>query len=346
MPVPRSITSAEHRDLDLRLVDGEWPDDITGEFVVSSPRVEEGLPYALFGSGVLCRLSLEPGSRGAAPERWAWRTEGHRQPLGAPVRRRPRGVPGRPHGVQSSFGSPNQANTAPLPWGGRLFATWDVGRPVEVDPISLAFLGEVGHQDDWGDPGGPRRRSCPSSCPRPTPSSTPNGTACGRSSSAMDMATMALDPWVVRYDGDGTGVQMWPIDGAGVSGSMHTITQTRELARLRRLGELQGGYGRDDGRAADGHHRRRGQPVPDPQGRTRGAHARDASPARAVQTRSHHRPLLRPVRRPRRQGPRDLRAHGPDGPGVQAPRRRPRRPGPRSIPRWSGCTTWPWPRAR
>jgi carotenoid cleavage dioxygenase-like enzyme len=52
-------------------------------------------------------------------------------------------------GVQSPYGVVNAANTAPLPWGDRLFTTWDVGRPVEVDPVTLGYLGDVGHRDQW-----------------------------------------------------------------------------------------------------------------------------------------------------------------------------------------------------
>ena len=52
-------------------------------------------------------------------------------------------------GVQSPFGHTNAANTAPLPWGDRLFMTWDAGRPVEVDPVTFDYLGEVGHRSEW-----------------------------------------------------------------------------------------------------------------------------------------------------------------------------------------------------
>ena len=54
-------------------------------------------------------------------------------------------------GVQSPFGSVNAANTAPLPWGDRLFMTWDVGRPVEIDPLTLGYLADVGHRSEWKD---------------------------------------------------------------------------------------------------------------------------------------------------------------------------------------------------
>ena len=54
-------------------------------------------------------------------------------------------------GIQSPFGHTNAANTAPLPWGDRLFMTWDAGRPVEIDPVTFDFLGEVGRRREWKD---------------------------------------------------------------------------------------------------------------------------------------------------------------------------------------------------
>ncbi len=53
-------------------------------------------------------------------------------------------------GYTSPFGPPNCSNTAPLPWGDRLFTTWDAGRPVELNPDTLEFVAEVGHVDTWG----------------------------------------------------------------------------------------------------------------------------------------------------------------------------------------------------
>ncbi|MGI9577955.1 MAG: carotenoid oxygenase family protein, partial [Microthrixaceae bacterium] len=144
MPVPSTITSAKHTDMDLRLTAGRWPEDLTGEVVLSSPRVEEGLPYALFGSGMLCRLSLTAGSNGAGADSWAWRTQVLRTPSERLISAAPEAFKAGPTGYTSPFGPPNQANTAPLPWGDRLFATWDVGRPVEVHPRTMEFLGEVG----------------------------------------------------------------------------------------------------------------------------------------------------------------------------------------------------------
>lgn len=55
----------------------------------------------------------------------------------------------------SLTGTCNQANTAFLPISGgkgnpeRLLVTWDMGRPVEIDPVSLRFIGPVGDYQSW-----------------------------------------------------------------------------------------------------------------------------------------------------------------------------------------------------
>ena len=38
MPTPRSLTTAPHRDFELEVVSGEWPTDISGEALYSSPQ--------------------------------------------------------------------------------------------------------------------------------------------------------------------------------------------------------------------------------------------------------------------------------------------------------------------
>ena len=227
MPVPSTITSAEHQDFDMRLVSGAWPDDIQGEMVISSPQVASDLPYALFGFGVMCRLSLRPGTHGAAPDRFAWRT----RVLDTPSRRLHQRAPEQfrpgPTGYTSPLGFPNSANTAPLPWGDRLFATWDVGRPVEVDPVGLGFLGDVGHRDSWGEPtldlGGVLPFLFSSAHPVVDPERN-----------CLWTVKLSFDPsggmqlHVVRWSGEGTEVSVWPVQDGLVFGSSHTLTQTQD----------------------------------------------------------------------------------------------------------------------
>ena len=160
MPVPASLTTAPQRDFELEVVSGEWPADISGEVVFSSPQNSGNLPYAIFDWGAICRLSLEPGQRGAAPGRFAWQSRSIETPGKRLFDRHPEQFSAGATGYSSPFGSANSSNTAPLPWGNRLFTTWDAGRPVELHPETLEFVAEVGHVDTWGGPlDGPGRRA-------------------------------------------------------------------------------------------------------------------------------------------------------------------------------------------
>ncbi|MGE4608277.1 MAG: hypothetical protein AAEJ52_16170 [Myxococcota bacterium] len=59
MPLPKTLSTSEHTDLDLKLVEGQWPDGITGEFVVVAPGPKtDEIAYQLFTEGHTIRLSL------------------------------------------------------------------------------------------------------------------------------------------------------------------------------------------------------------------------------------------------------------------------------------------------
>jgi carotenoid cleavage dioxygenase-like enzyme len=132
-------------DRDLRVVRGAMPDGIAGECFLSAPHPSTlGPPHAFFGAGISYVLSLEPGRRGAPAESYAWRQAWIDSPSARLQHKRPELFERTMVGVRSPFGFVNAANTAPLPWGDRIFMTWDVGRPAESDPHSLRFLGEVG----------------------------------------------------------------------------------------------------------------------------------------------------------------------------------------------------------
>src|SRR4051812_32107493 len=117
MPLPRTLTTASHADLDLQLVAGQWPEDCRGAMFVSAPTVARDLRYALFGYGVMIRLSLQPGRFGAPPDRFAWRVATIDSPTRRLHEKAPESFVPTPMGYLSAFGSPNMANTAPLPWG-------------------------------------------------------------------------------------------------------------------------------------------------------------------------------------------------------------------------------------
>jgi len=223
VPLPRCLFDrAEPRDHDLSLIAGEWPDGLTGELVLSAPHPDtfDG-PHPFFGEGMVYRLSLRPGTFGALADRFAWRQATIDSPSARLRALRPDVFEPTMMGVQSPFGVVNAANTAPLPWGDRLFTTWDVGRPVEIDPVSLRFLGEVGHRDEWQTFEVSTQPVLPLVMSTAHPVIDPDS----------DVLWTVNTHWgaleVVRWDGEGP-LQRWPIDGAVIPQSVHTITQTRE----------------------------------------------------------------------------------------------------------------------
>lgn len=223
MPIPRSLFDrSEPTDHDLTVTSGTWPADLTGELVISAPHPDtfDG-PHPFFGEGMTYRLSLQPGTHGAREGGFAWRQRRIDSPSARLRAKRPDVFQATMVGVHSPFGATNAANTAPLPWGDRLFMTWDVGRPVEVDPSSLEYLGDVGHRSDW---------IVAELFPQPL------------LPLVMSTAHPVIDPdrqvmWTVnslwgqlhaaRWDGEGP-VQTWPITGGTIPQSTHSITQTRD----------------------------------------------------------------------------------------------------------------------
>jgi hypothetical protein len=239
VPVPRSIISVPHSDIDLRLEGGTWPDDLAGEIWISAPSASDDLSYALFGFGVMIRLSLDPGAHGAPADRWPWRVRTIDTPTKRLFDAAPEVWTSGVLGYVSPFGAPNMVNTAPLPWGDRLFATWDVGRPTEIDPSTMDFLGEVGSTASWGGP------SIPSGAPLPFlfssahPVVDPDRDCLWTVKlTPVGIDPMQMQPSVVRYGGDGREVQMWPVASAGLNGSMHTISQTRDWLILADSGNF------------------------------------------------------------------------------------------------------------
>ncbi len=231
MPTPRSLTTAPHRDFDLEVVAGEWPTDISGEVLYSSPLNGHGIPYAIFDFGAICRLSLEPGARGAAPGRFRWQSVAIDTPSKRLWERHPDVFSAGPTGYTSPFGSPNAANTAPLPWGDRLYATWDAGRPVELHPETLEFVAEVGHIDTWGGPSMGRPSVLPFVLSSAHPVADPERHCLW--TVKLDIGAEGLVPSLVRYDReDGTAVRHWPLEGIAFGGSLHTVSQTRDWVIL------------------------------------------------------------------------------------------------------------------
>ena len=223
MPLPRSILApVDPEDRDLRVVQGSMPAGISGEIVISAPHASTvGPPHAFFGAGMTYRLSLDPGTFGAATDTHAWRQAWIDSPSARLQHKRPGVFDRTMMGVQSPFGLVNAANTAPLPWGDRLFMTWDVGRPVEVDPVSLRYLGEVGHVDQW------QVFDLMPGPVLPMITSTAHPIMDPDRDCLWTVNTYLGALYVVRWDGEGA-IRRWPVDGAVIPQSVHTITQTRD----------------------------------------------------------------------------------------------------------------------
>jgi carotenoid cleavage dioxygenase-like enzyme len=226
MPLPETLFSASLTDLDLHVAAGEMPAGLHGEMVISAPLIDERLSYQLFGFGVLIRLSLTPGTFGAPDGSYALRHRVIDTPVQRLHERAADRFTGSLLGFDTPWGAPNMANTAPLDFQGRLLATWDVGRPVEVDPLTLGFIAEVGRCSSWG--GGSFGRT--TALPQVFSSAHPvvDHERGWLWTVKLVLTATGMQPWVVQYRGQGGDVSMWPLEGATVVGSMHTIAQTRD----------------------------------------------------------------------------------------------------------------------
>jgi len=233
--------------MDLKLASGTWPADVRGEMVISAPEPDPRLSYALFGFGAMIRISLQSGSHGAAPDRFALRTNVIDSPSKRLFDRDPTAFRAEAFGWNSPYGAPNAANTAALPWGDRLFATWDVGRPIEIDPLTLGYLGDVGDRASWGNPTFPMGDVLPFYFSSAHPVVDPDRD-CLWTVKLMPLPDMSMQLHLVRWDGEGGTMKSWPIANGVVRGSSHTIAQTRDWLILADsgnfktdLGELAGG---------------------------------------------------------------------------------------------------------
>ncbi len=239
MPAPASLTTASHTDFELELVAGTWPTDISGDMVFSSVQQSGALGYAIFDWGAICRLALVPGTRGAGPGRFAWQSRSIQSPGKQLYDLHPEQFSGSAIGYSSPFGPPNASNTAPLPWGNRLFTTWDAGRPIELDPVTLDFVAEVGHVDSWGGSSMPTPGVLPFLLSSAHPVVDPECNCLWSAKADFVMEpTFGLQPVIVRYDGDGTRVRTWPLDGITFGGSLHTVSQTRNWLILADSGNF------------------------------------------------------------------------------------------------------------
>jgi len=132
----------------LTVVEGKLPSDMLGHvLIVASVPDRADLPL-LTGEGVVYRLSFDKSearikTRVIRTDDWyvAQKVRGTSDDFGLIFDIAQ---------FSPTFGARNLANTALLPMmDGRLLATYDMGRPIELDPRTLQPITPVGLQDGW-----------------------------------------------------------------------------------------------------------------------------------------------------------------------------------------------------
>ena len=264
MPLPRSLLRpVVPEDRDLRVVRGAMPEGISGECFLAAPHPSTlGPPHAFFGAGMsyvcpsspACAAPPPEPTRGAIPgstpralalqHKRPERLPAHHARRAVAVRSRQRGehrtaAVGRPalHDLGRRPAGRDRPGVVAVPRRGRERSEWQVFElmPGPVLPMITSTAHPVIDPD----------RDC-----------------------LWTVNTYFGQLQIVRWDGDGP-IRRWPIAGAVIPQSVHTITQTRELARRRRL-RVQGRAPGDDGRRPQRAEQPGRADLPDPQGRPRG----------------------------------------------------------------------------
>ncbi|HJL19847.1 MAG TPA: carotenoid oxygenase family protein [Sandaracinaceae bacterium LLY-WYZ-13_1] len=163
--VPRSVLRTdrtEHTDLPLHVEEGALPDDLEGHlFVVAPASTPDPEPVGrrttlMVGDGLVCRFDLR-GDGVTLTSRLARTPDFLADELTAsdPTLKRFRFVDAGLARV-GLLGARDLANTAFVPMRAegsdaptRLLLTFDAGRPVEIDPLSLAVVTPVGGRTEW-----------------------------------------------------------------------------------------------------------------------------------------------------------------------------------------------------
>ncbi|HQF94201.1 MAG TPA: carotenoid oxygenase family protein [Microthrixaceae bacterium] len=129
----------------LTVTDGHWPTDMEGRVFIVGPDKRRPGGHWFDQQGLLCRIELRPGSDGRIDVR-------HRRvdtPLSRIRSRLPFLFTTLSFMEISPFGLTNLANTNVQTIDDRLFVGYDAGRPLEVDPETMAVITPVGGNDEW-----------------------------------------------------------------------------------------------------------------------------------------------------------------------------------------------------
>ena len=129
----------------LTVTDGHWPTDMDGRVFIVGPDKRRPGGHWFDQQGLLCRIDLRPGRDGRIDVR-------HRRvdtPLSRIRSRLPFLFTTLSFMEISPFGLTNLANTNVQTIDDRLFVGYDAGRPLEVDPETMAVITPVGGNDEW-----------------------------------------------------------------------------------------------------------------------------------------------------------------------------------------------------
>lgn len=214
----------------LRVTFGTWPRALPGHVFVIGPAFMPALPVPFFAQpGILHRLDLSPVSDGCL--KWQ---RGYLATEGVQVLRRLPPEARKDLNLLMLMGPvPNVANTGLCAIrDGRLLATFDLGRPVEVDVQRLHFLTSIGHVNEWQFrlPGAVQPAIATSAHPFWDPFEqrlyTVNSTSAPVGGTSLTWSE--LDLWLARWDGEGA-VKRWHVRAPRMNHYVHEVVATRSF---------------------------------------------------------------------------------------------------------------------
>ncbi|MFB6352025.1 MAG: carotenoid oxygenase family protein [Bradymonadaceae bacterium] len=145
---PNSLMSAsrEEFEFELEVLSGRVPRDAYGHvFTVCSLPFDDGAPI-FTGDGMIFRIDFgdgRPRLRARISKTPSWYVDQQ-------TRDRESGFSNRGFvRLSSKWGMRNFANTAFVRMGDRVLATFDAGRPFEIDPKTLEIVTPVGRREEW-----------------------------------------------------------------------------------------------------------------------------------------------------------------------------------------------------
>ena len=138
----RGSGDADHR---LSVIEGAWPTDMEGSVFIVGPDKRQAKGHWFDAPGLLCRIDTRPDAYGQI----VVRQRRVRTRLLRIRERAPWLFAKLEFAELSPFGVTNLANTNVETIDGRLFVGYDAGRPIEIDPETMAVITPVGSNREW-----------------------------------------------------------------------------------------------------------------------------------------------------------------------------------------------------